>query len=133
MPIIKVSDAANFEDHPVSEGIYPLRIVKAEKKQSKAGNPMLQITLKIEGSKGAEAPLLNEYLTIPKEGDQYYRLQMRNISRFFAAFGVDSFDPDSAEDVQALEGLTAECPLILEVGEDQVERNRLRLPKAGRR
>lgn len=133
MPIIKVSDADAFEDHPVPEGTYPLRIVKAEKKQSKAGNPMIVCTLKIEGAAGAEAPLLNEYLTIPAEGSEYYRMQMRNLTRFFTAFGVSEFNPDSADDVSELEGLTAEVPLILEVGEDNVERNRLRLPKAGRR
>src|SRR5262245_45453701 len=123
MPIIKMSDADQFEDKPVKEGTYPLRIIKAERKNSKAGNPMLALAIKIEGGAGAEAPLINENLMIPSEGGEHYRFQMRNLSRFMTLFGVDSFDPDSAGDVQELEGLTAECYLAVEVGDDNVERN----------
>lgn len=133
MPIIKVSDADQFEDKPCHEGVYPLRIVKAERKNSKAGNAMISLAIKIEGAAGAEAPLVNENLMIPAEGSEYYRFQMRNLTRFLALFGVDSFDPDSANDVQELEGLTAECYVTIDVDDNNIERNKLRLPKAGRK
>jgi hypothetical protein len=112
--------------------VYPLRIVKAERKNSKAGNAMISLAIKIEGTAGAEAPLVNENLMIPTEGSEYYRFQMRNVSRFLGLFGVSSFDPDSAEDVGALEGLTAECYLTIEEYEGK-ESNKLRLPKVGKR
>jgi hypothetical protein len=131
LPIINLSDADQFEDKIVSEGSYPLRIVKAERAKSKAGNPMLKIAMKIEGTAGAEAPLVNENLVIPSEGDQWYRLQMQNLSRFLVLFGVKEFNTDS-DDVHELEGLTAECYLTIEEYEGK-ESNKLRLPKVGGR
>jgi hypothetical protein len=132
MPIINIADADQFEDKPTKEGVYPLRIVKAERKRSKAGNDMLAIALKIEGTAGADAALVNENLMIPSEGSEHYRFQMRNISRFLGLFGVQSFDPDNPSDVGALEGLTAECYLTIEEYEGK-ESNKLRLPKVGKR
>jgi hypothetical protein len=126
-----VSDADQFEDKPVKEGVYPLRIVKAIAKQSKAGNNMLAITLKIEGTAGTDAALVNENLMIPAEGSEHYRFQMRNLTRFLGLFGVSTFDPDNPSDVGGLEGLTAECYLTIEEYEGK-ESNKLRLPKVGR-
>jgi hypothetical protein len=132
LPIINVADADQFEPKAAPEGSYPLRIVKAEAKPSKAGNPMVVVTLKIEGNAGADAPLVTEYLTVPKEGDQWYRMQMQNLHRFCGLFGITSFDPESPTDVANLEGLTAECYLKVDEFEGK-ESNKLRLPKVGKR
>lgn len=129
MPVISVSEGDQFEDKPVKAGTYPLRIVKTESKNSKGGNPMTVVTIKIEGPDGAEAPLFSHWLMTPQEGSENYRRNRRDIIRFCKVFGLDSFDPDDSDQVANLEGATADCYLDVEVGDDNVERNRLRLPR----
>lgn len=130
-PIIHAAElGGDFEEKPVREGKYPLRIVKSEFGQSKKGNDMISLTIKIEGPDSDGAALLNHWLTVPEEGDQYYRMRMRDLTRFFRLFGVDiARDFDFEKDAETLTGLTADCFLTQEESDDGIIRNRLKLPR----
>lgn len=106
------------------EGDYDVRIIKAERKESKKGRDMIALLLKIDGY---DAQPFNHFLlswnSMDDDEDQI-RMRKLEIKRFVAAFDLpDDFD---AEDCV---GQTASVYLTQEVGDDDVVRNRMRLPR----
>lgn len=128
MPFISIPLKDAREQEAVPEGTYDLQIVKAEDKDSKKGNPMTAISIKIRSADYPNAMLVNHFLLHPHKGmepDQVAR-SLRDTKRFLTVFGIpfegDGFNTDD------LQGATAECLLEQETGDDDVVRNRLRLP-----
>lgn len=130
MPFVKLALDDTKEPETVPEGVYDLRIVKAQDTESKKGNPMTVITIRIEdaGIKNA-APVIH-YMTYPDADlpDDQKNFRLLDIKRFLAVFGIP-FDPHGF-DTDALQGATAQkVMLVQEEGEDNVHRNKLRLPR----
>jgi len=131
MPIIKAAELGeDLEDQPVPEGQYDLRVARATYKLSEGkGIPMNVLTFVIEGEPGA-APFMH-WVLFPKEDDvrDVTRQRLRDIKRFFTVFGIPLDDYDPENDFEQLMGATGNCRVSVETGDDNVERNRLRLPR----
>jgi len=129
MPFINVALDDAKEQEPVPEGEYDLRIVKAEDGESKAGNAMTTVYIKIEDSAYPNAALCRHWLTYPDRDTPADQRQMRllDIKRFLTAFGIaqesKGFNSDD------LLGATARCMLSQEEADDGNVYNRLRLPR----
>lgn len=124
MPFIKESLSDVTEARPAPEGEYDLRIIKAKDEPSKKGNDM--ITVMIGFADGTDAPPFYHYLLgwdsdTPEEQAMNRK---REIKRFCAVFDVaEEFDaPD-------LVGETGTCFVSQEEGNDNIVRNRLKLPR----
>lgn len=123
---IKLDDVQ--EATAVAEGEYELQIIKAEFGESKKGNSMVTVTMRVLDEPTAQ--LVSHWLVPPKAGDpeDQVRLRKLDIARFCSAFGIPTegggFDTDD------FPGQRAKVYLKKEVGEqDGNEYNRLRLPK----
>ena len=67
---------------PIPEGAYRVRIYKAEKAISKAGNDMLHLQLEVSGKPN----FVHHYIVfMPDKPD----ITNRNLTQFFASFGID--------------------------------------------
>lgn len=125
MAFIKESLADVREPKAADEGEYDLRIVKADGKPSKKGQPMCTVMIIIDNP-GVDAPPFYEYLMGWNDDTPEDQIRMRKltIKRFCVAFDVqEDFD------VSDLPGRTARANVKQEVGDDQVVRNRLVLPR----
>ncbi len=146
MSIIAAADLGeDFEDKLAPEGQYDLRVAKAEKKMTKAGDrEMVALMIVIDGTDGDGISPINESLLLPKNGEERgtARMFMQRVTRFSKVFGIDkeawfTYDRDTQEahvadsiDVASLfTGLTAKCAVTQEEGNDGVMRNRLKLPR----
>lgn len=113
------------EGKPAPEGEYDLRIVKAEATESKKGRDMVKLVIAFDD--GTDALPFAHYLMAWDDSDGEDQIKMRKleIKRFCAAFDApEDFD---AED---LVGKTAQRVMVMqEVGQDDVTRNRMRLPR----
>jgi len=127
MGFIKVPLDDIKENEPVAEGEYELRIIKAEDTNSKAGNPMTAVTMRVEGI--PTAALVRHWLVYPTEETPPDQRHMRllDIKRFLHCFHIpmDGGGFDSAD----LEGQTGKCFVAQEEGDDDQVYNRLRLPR----
>lgn len=119
----------DYEDKPVSEGEYEVRVVSARTGVSKKGNPQVEIVCVIDEE--PEAPAIYHYMGFPGEDDddRQRRSKMRNITRFLKHFRVpfetSGFSPEDAV------GCTAECMVVQEAyGDDGDISNRIRIPRA---
>ncbi len=124
MPFIKESLSDVQEARPAPEGEYDLRILKATQGESKKGNDM--ITCLIGFADGTDAPPFGHWLLgwDSKTDDEEVMRRKREIKRFCAVFDIpEDFD---AED---LKGETGRCFVVLDEGDDEVIRNRLKLPR----
>jgi|3_EtaG_2_1085321.scaffolds.fasta_scaffold32146_2 hypothetical protein len=126
MPFINAEMGDDYEDKAVAEGEYPLRITKAEEKDSKAGNPGVNVIIAIEGEDGEGSAPVFQWLNLPYDGCEWNRLYMRDLKRFFTMFGVtyevDGFNTDDL--------LGATCDALLKQEDDDFGlRNTLVLPK----
>lgn len=149
MPLIDAATLGeDFEDHPVAEGKYDLRVQKAEAAKTKGGTDakgnekpirnMIKLMLKIEGDAGEGAMPVNEMLLIPNDNEESNtkRMFMQRLTRFSKTFGVDisglahiDTDEQLAEWVPStFEGATGSCNLVIEEYEGR-ESNKLVLPK----
>lgn len=130
MPFIEVALGDAKEQEAVPEAKYPLRVVKSEDKQSKGGNQMTAVTLRIEDPNYPNAQLVNHFLVYPnsKTIDSTKDLFLRNINRFLHAFNI----PGEATGFNTDDILGATAEVFLEQGpfseEDATPVNRLRLP-----
>ncbi len=133
MPIISAAELGSdeFEDKTIGEGLYDVRIAKAEKKRTKKDDrDMVTCMLVIDGDQGDGISPFNEFLLIPNDTEEVKtkRMFMQRLIRFCKVFGVTGdFDPDDA--ASTLTGLTARVPVIEEEGDEGVVRNRLKLPR----
>jgi len=130
MPYISVALDDAKEGEPVPEGEYELRIVKAEDGESKKGNPMTTVMIRIENAGIPNAAPVRHWITYPTAQTPADQVNMRllDIKRFLVCFGIpfDGHGFDSAD----LEGATGRCMLTQEQNEENGEiYNRLRLPR----
>lgn len=125
MPFIKESLDDVQEAQPVPEGEYDLRIVKAEEKESKKGNEMVQVMIVVEDQEYPNAAPINHFL-LGWDGVEpdIERMRKLEIKRFCACFDVPT--DFEAED---LVGQTGRCFVTQEEGDDGNTYNRLRLPR----
>lgn len=118
------------ESEAVEEGRYQLRIDFAEEGESKKGNPMMTLGLKILDAPIQNAGLVYEYLVVPTAStdDKAAYMMKLKLKRFAAVMG---WSEDQLASVEAADiiGETFECDLEQEEGDDKVVRNKLRLPR----
>ena len=125
---IKLDDVQ--ESQPVEEGEYDLQIVKAEVGESKKGNTMITVALRVLDEPNAS--LVNHWIVPPKASDSPERqsLGRLDIARFCYAFGIPYDASQGGFDTEDFHGKTARVFLKKEVNEqDGNEYNRVRLPK----
>jgi hypothetical protein len=124
MPFIKESLDDVGEAKPAPEGEYDLRILKATEGESKKGHPM--ITCLIGFADGTDAPPFGHWIlgwTDELEDEEILR-RKREVKRFCSVFDIsEDFD------VEDLKGETGNCFVSVEEGDDNVVRNRLKLPR----
>lgn len=134
MGFINASLDQDYEDRPVPEGEYNLRITKVDEEESKAGNAMLVLQIKVEDRGFPNAAPIRHWVVLPDGSDpQKDRLRSRDLKRLLYVFGVNvgpkGFDSDD------LQGATGSCMVTQEEGTDDKGKstgdiyNRLRLPR----
>lgn len=129
MPFIKVDLDDAHEQQVVPEGEYQLSIVKAEDGESKKGNEMTTVYIKVENSPIPNPSLIRHWITYPDPDTpaEQRNLRLVDIKRFLTVFGVahegGGFNSDD------LVGATGQCLVIQEEGDDGNNYNRLRLPR----
>ena len=129
MPFIKLALDDAKEPEPVGEGMYDLRITKAQDTESKKGNPMTVITIRVEDAGIKNPSPIVHYMTYPDEDlpDEQKNFRLLDIKRFLSVFGIP-FDPHGF-DTDGLVGATGRAMVIQEEGQDNIMRNKLRLPR----
>jgi hypothetical protein len=117
------------EGEIVPEGEYDLRIVKVEDGESRKGNQMTTVTIRIEGTDVPNPAPVQHYITYPTPDlpDNQKYMRLLDIKRFLTLFEVP-FDK-AGFDSEELLGQTARGMLTQEEGNDGIIRNRLRLPR----
>lgn len=129
MPFINVDLNNAQEPDIVPEGSYNLRIVKAEDGESKQGNEMTTVYIKVESDDFPNSQIIKHWLTYPNSGTPEDQRAMRliDIKRFLTCFGI-KFEGEgfNSED---LVGATGECLVTQEEADDGNTYNRLRLPR----
>lgn len=141
-PLIKAFSADDsYEDKPVKNGKYTLRVTSAQLKESsnnpkREGAKYIAMGFSIEGQEGAATVFHN--LNIPLESDEprTQRMMMRDIRRFYKAFGLtDDTELDEDDLASTLVGLTGEVQLVMEEVKDREGhatgemRNAIRFPR----
>lgn len=138
MGIIRADEIGqDYEDRPVDEGEYEVRIAKSDYKENKKQDGhLIALMLTIDGVEGASP--LNHWLSEPKDDDKpsSRRFKIRELKRFCVAFGIDiSNGFDYEEQAPHLVGSVAKVMLKKEETEDADGnktgefRNVMRLPK----
>ncbi len=129
MPFVNAALGDAREPEAVPEAEYDLRIVKSEDGESKKGNAMTTIYIKIEDPQYPNAALVGHWLVHPTKDTPPEQVQMRLLEtrRFLECFGIpyegDGYNTDD------FVGATGRSFLSQETGDDNVVRNRLKLPK----
>jgi hypothetical protein len=126
MPLVTVDFTQDYEDRPVPEGQYDLRIRDAKLKDSRAGNPMIEVIIDVLDADKA-APIWY-YINLPYKGCEHNELFSRNAARFVELFNI----PHEDKGFEVNDFLGAEAK---QVGVTQEERdgrvsNNLKLPPA---
>lgn len=126
MPFIKDDLEQVQESKPVPEGEYDLTIKKAEEKDSKKGNPMIEVVITIDDPDYPNATPIFHYLNHPEgaKDDQTAQLFMLDIKRFCHCFDVP-YDFEAGD----LPGSKGTCFVKQVEGDDDQIRNELRLPR----
>jgi hypothetical protein len=118
-----ISDVKEAEVAPEAE--YDLQILKAEETESKKGTKMAKILIGFESGDEKYQPFFH-YLRDPGDIEDEEQSEMAAIeAKRFAAV----FDLDEDWEVGDLKGERGTCFVAQEVGNDDVTRNRLRLPR----
>ncbi len=139
MPFIEATLDQDYEDKPVAEGRYDLRITAAEEMVSKnSGADMVRCIVQIEGEEKA-APIFH-YLVFPvgkkaaaergvdEDDDNKVRNKMRGITRFLHAFNI-SFEKKGFNSEDLIGATATEIPLVQEDYEGSIS-NSMKLPSA---
>lgn len=113
----------------VPEGEYELQIVTVEDTESKKGNEMTRIGIKVLDADVPNPNLVNHWIVYPNDSTPADQVQMRllDIKRFLHCFGIDA--PDGEIDSEEFKGATGRATIIQEEGDDGNTYNRLRLPR----
>lgn len=128
MPFVPIRLDDVQEGSAVADGEYDLQIIKAVLGESKKGNSMVTVTIRVLDEPTAN--LVNHWLTPPAAGlpEDQVRLRKLDIARFCSAFDIPT--EDGGFDTDDFAGKTARVYLKKEVSEDDGnEYNRLRLPR----
>lgn len=142
MPFIEAAMNEDYEDRPVAEGIYDLRIIKADEKQSKNSKAdMVQCMIEIVGQNGA-APIFH-YLVMPispkqakerdtdADEDDKIRLKMKNLSRFLHLFGI-AFEKNGFNSEDLVGATANQVPVVQQTPEGwDSPQNSIKLPAVG--
>lgn len=125
MPFIKANLDDVQEGTIVPEGEYDLKIIKAEETESKKGNDMIALTIKVDEKEYANARLIGHWL-LSDEGADEQQAYLRQIEfkRFCVCFDL-AYDCE-AEDMV---GAVGRAMLVQEDGDDGEKYNRMRLPR----
>lgn len=129
MAFIKADLKDVKEASAVPEGEYSLRILKVEEGESKKGNPMLTLLIKIEDAQVKNPAPMRHWIVLPDRDTPEDQVQMRmlELKRLLATFGIrydgEGFDTDD------LVGATGKGFVAQEEGDDGSVYNRLRLPR----
>ena len=118
----------DYEDTPVPEGEYELRIVDTREGRNKADTcDQITVLISVEDDEYPNSKTIFHYLTFPggEDDDNVRRNKMRNLSRFLKLFEVP-YEKNGLNSEDML-GLTANCVLTQEEYEGNIS-NRLRLP-----
>jgi len=136
MPFIKIALDDAAEQEPVPEGEYELQIIKADDGESKKGNQMTTVMLKVMDPPAScpNPAIIRHWITYPDmdtPADQR-NLRLIDIKRFLTVFNIqmteDGFDSDD------LVGSTGRCFVYQEQSENNDEiYNRLRLPRLSKK
>lgn len=114
MGFMEVADLnEDYEDHPVEEGAYDLRIIKATEGLTKNGDrTMITVVIAVDGEDGVGASSIFHYICFPKSDDEdsTRRLMMQGITRFLKTFDVPM--DDTGFDVEDMVGCTANNVLV---------------------
>lgn len=129
MGFVKIGLDNVREPECVPEGEYALRVVKVEDRESKKGSPMTVLTIRIEDAPIPNPAPVMHYIVPPSDdapADQAH-FRVLDIKRLLAVFNIpyDERGFDSAD----FQGASAKCMLVQETGDDNVVRNRLKLPR----
>lgn len=134
MPFISVPIDDAKEMEAVPEGEYDLRIIKAEDGESKKGNPMTTVMLRIENAGIPNPAPVRHWIThvTADTPEDQKAMRLLDTARFLQCFGIPheshGFNSDD------LEGATGTCMLTQEENEENGEvYNRLRLPRLRKR
>lgn len=120
-------DQSVKEPEAAPEGEYDLRIIKANRKESKSGNMMTEVVISVEDEKGV-APIYHYLIDVTKDTPaQQADMRRLELKRFMQVFGIKH--ADDGYDDEDLPGATGRCMLTQEEGDDGIVRNRLRLPR----
>lgn len=114
------------EQNPAPEGEYDLKIIKATLGKSKNGVPMVTVLIAFDDTEAGDAPPFMHWLRDPGsiDDEEDKDREARNVKRFMQVFDLQ--DDWEADD---LTGETGTCFVQQETGDDNVTRNRLRLPR----
>lgn len=130
----KVPFGKGAEQTVAPEGCdYHLVVSKVESKETKKGDPMDVLTIRIVGEDGKYSPL-RHYITYPKDGDSedFVAMKAREIRRLCHLFGVDysddGFDPEDLAGAETTEGRLAVESYERDDG-SVIENNKLVLPR----
>lgn len=130
----KVAMGRGVEQTVAPEGDgYHLVVSKVEAKETKKGDPMDVLTIRIVGADGQYSPF-RHYITYPKadDSDDFVAMKAREIRRLCHLFGVDysddGFDPEDLAGTETTEGRLAVESFEKDDG-TVIENNRLVLPR----
>jgi hypothetical protein len=135
MPFIEVEGLGDdYEDHPVAEGTYQLRISDAKDGRNKANTcdqivVIIQIDSEEDGTPVEGAGAIFHYLTFTADDDtdDVKKFKMRDISRFLHLFNVQ-FEKKGLNS-EDMVGQTGICLVVQDEYEGNVS-NKLKLPRA---
>jgi hypothetical protein len=135
MPFIEATGLGDdYEDQPVAEGNYNLRVYDARDGRNKANTcdqivAILHIESEEDGTPVNGAGSIFHYLTFPatEDEDSVKRFKMRDISRFLHLFNVQ-FEKKGLNSEDMI-GQTATCLVVQDEYEGNIS-NKLKLPRA---
>ena len=106
------------EAEAVPEGEYSLRILKVDETESKKGNPMLALVIKIEDAPIKNPAPVRHWIVLPDRDtpDDQVQMRMLELKRLLAAFGI-RYDGEGF-DTEDLIGATGKALVTQEEGDD---------------
>ena len=111
------------------EGFYDVKIVNAEFKSSKKGNPMIAATYQIIG--GGDYSLINDWIMLPTSAmeDDERKRRTLDLKRWCIAFQIPADASGIAVHMAEGREASAPCKITVEQDESGVNRNRIRYPQ----
>ena len=117
-----------MERSSAPEGFYDVKIVRAEFKSSKKGNPMIAASYQIIG--GGDYSLINDWSMLPTSAmeDDERKRRTLDLKRWCIAFQIPADASGIAVHMAEGREASAPCKITVEQDESGVNRNRIRYP-----